>query len=309
MNEDRYRYFIEICQCGGITKAAENLYISQPALSKYISRLESELDTQLFDRENAPFKLTETGKIYFEYSKDMFNRYQRMKSNIDELNESLVKTISFGIASNLSQYYLNDIIKIALDINSTFDFNVVEDTSLNMEKYVESGEVGIAFLNTDNICNKKIDFTVVKEDYIYLVCRKDNPALINRRTTVINGVETYLFSRNEIGNLQFYSRDRNFKLTQTVDKYISKKGIDIKNNMCVSDIYTMLYLVKDTNRFAFFPQFFLEESGFIGDISLCSIDGEQIKWYMVLARLKSSNFSKPIMNWIDQVRDFYVNNK
>lgn len=51
MNENKYMYFIKIHELGSITKAAEILYISQPALSKYIRNLERELGVSLIERE------------------------------------------------------------------------------------------------------------------------------------------------------------------------------------------------------------------------------------------------------------------
>lgn len=58
-NENKYLYFIKIHELGSITKAAESLYISQPALSKYIRNLERELGVSLVEREYSPVRFTE----------------------------------------------------------------------------------------------------------------------------------------------------------------------------------------------------------------------------------------------------------
>lgn len=309
MNEDRFRYFIEICECGNITKAAANLYVSQPALSKYLSRLEDEIGLKLIDRECVPIKLSVAGQRYYEYAKDMFERYQRMRGEMNQLNQSIVKTLNLGIATNLSKFYLRDVLKLAADISSPFDFKVIEETSGYMQKYVENGTVDVAFLNTDNIHHSRIDYTVVKEDGIFMVCRKSNPALKNRKPFMLNGVEQYVFSKDEVGELPFYSLSKRYKMAEIVDKYLAKKGIEIKNSMDVPELETLLYLVRDTNRFAFSPQFFVEESGMAEDIALCCIDGEALKWYMVLARLKDNHLSKPILEWLDKVKEFYADGK
>ncbi|MBQ2616919.1 MAG: LysR family transcriptional regulator, partial [Synergistaceae bacterium] len=54
-------YFLKIVECGSLTKAAEELIVSQPSLSQYIRRLERSLDAKLFDRKSSPMKLTYTG--------------------------------------------------------------------------------------------------------------------------------------------------------------------------------------------------------------------------------------------------------
>lgn len=61
------QYFLAIAECGNITKAAEQLYVSQPALSKQMNLLEKELGVKLMERQNFGVELTETGK---EFAKD-----------------------------------------------------------------------------------------------------------------------------------------------------------------------------------------------------------------------------------------------
>ena len=268
MNENRLEYFIAAAEAGNITKAAERLYISQPALSKHINKLEAETGAKLFDRDSVPLKLTEAGEIYLSYAIETLNRYKNMRADIDLINKTVSKTISFGISLNMSRYFINDVIRIALDIDPEFDFDITEDTSLNMERMLKNGEIDIAFLSTDEIYDKNIEYTVVKEDHIYLVCSKENPALAGRKTAVINGIETYVFSSSETAKLIFYSRDKNYKLTETVNSYLRRKGVFIKNNTVISDINTMLNLVKDTNRFAFFPEFLLDEADIWDKISV-----------------------------------------
>ncbi len=168
MNEERYKYFIDICEEKNITRAAEKNYISQPAMSKYVNSLESELNTKLFDRTTSSVKLTDTGNIYLEYARDMYSRYEKMKKDILE-NEKSNPKITFGISLNLSKYFLNNAVNIALGINPKFRFNIVEDTSLNMEKLLKLKKVDTAFLSTDNIDDDNIDFTVVKKR-LYLSC-------------------------------------------------------------------------------------------------------------------------------------------
>ena len=94
MNEEKYNYFIKICELGSITKAAESLYISQPALSKYLNRIESDLEVKLIEREFSPVKLTDAGEIYLKYSKEMLKRYNQMRDDISGYIDSAGKRLS-----------------------------------------------------------------------------------------------------------------------------------------------------------------------------------------------------------------------
>lgn len=64
MEQDRLDYILAIIEEKNLTRAAEKLYISQSALTKYISRLENEMGAKLFDRSTIPIRLTEAGEIY-----------------------------------------------------------------------------------------------------------------------------------------------------------------------------------------------------------------------------------------------------
>ena len=59
--------FLAIAQAGSVSKAAQGLYLSQPAVSRSLKRLEEDLGAQLFDREAAPLRLTQAGERYLRY--------------------------------------------------------------------------------------------------------------------------------------------------------------------------------------------------------------------------------------------------
>ena len=129
MNENKYLYFIKIHELGSITKAAESLYISQPALSKYIRNLERELGVSLVEREYSPVRFTEAGEIYFRYAKEALKNYDKMRRDIAEAGISLSKTFTFGISTDLTKYFTKDIVKPALEEDRDLDIKVVEDTN------------------------------------------------------------------------------------------------------------------------------------------------------------------------------------
>lgn len=71
MNLKEQTYVCVLAECGNITKAADRLYISQPALSIYINNLEKSLGTKLFERAGKRFVLTPAGELYVEKARKM----------------------------------------------------------------------------------------------------------------------------------------------------------------------------------------------------------------------------------------------
>ena len=67
MDVKQQEYFVAIVEEGSISKAAKKLYISQPTLSQFLSKLENSLNVRLVTRSNNVIALTEAGRLYYEY--------------------------------------------------------------------------------------------------------------------------------------------------------------------------------------------------------------------------------------------------
>ncbi len=93
------KYFVETAVSGSMTKAADNLYVSQPVLSKTIGRLEKELGVPLFDRNGRGMQLNDCGKIYLESVITALQELENGKQKIlDEVNQAdKIVRITMGI--------------------------------------------------------------------------------------------------------------------------------------------------------------------------------------------------------------------
>ena len=78
MRLNQLEYFIKVVECGSITKAAQEMYLSQPSLTKAVSGLEAEYDLKLFDRTAKGLKLTPEGRDFLEYAKSVVESSQAL---------------------------------------------------------------------------------------------------------------------------------------------------------------------------------------------------------------------------------------
>ncbi len=81
------KYAYKVYKKGSFTKAAKELYISQPSLSAAILRLEKELGFCIFDRSTIPCSLTAEGKVYMESLEEIFESESNMRKRIGELSD------------------------------------------------------------------------------------------------------------------------------------------------------------------------------------------------------------------------------
>ena len=102
MDLKQIRYFVAVAKERNFTRAAEQLHIAQPALSRQIQLLEQELNVLLLSRESRPLQLTEAGRIFYEQSLQLLNRVEVMKAATTEVGLHQRPQLSIGfVASTL----------------------------------------------------------------------------------------------------------------------------------------------------------------------------------------------------------------
>lgn len=87
MTNLQMQYFRAVCQNGSVTRAAEELFVSRPAVSRLLSDLERELGVMLFWRSSTGIVLTEAGKIFYESCSDILKRMEALEKRMLEMNE------------------------------------------------------------------------------------------------------------------------------------------------------------------------------------------------------------------------------
>lgn len=84
MNDVQLKYFLAAAKYENFTKAAETMFVAQPVLGRHISNLEKELGFTLFERSRKTVKLTENGRIFEEFAKNTFERFDAMMHQVQE---------------------------------------------------------------------------------------------------------------------------------------------------------------------------------------------------------------------------------
>ena len=168
------------------SKAAEALYISQPALSAAIKKVEIEVGTPLFDRRTNPISLTEAGKYYIESVERVMQIEEDMKLKFKALSELNKSTINVGAASLFCTYVLPDLIQDFQDKHPQYTVNVLEANADDLMKYLKSGVVDLIIDVETRGEHYHYESVIWAEDDILLVVPKAykvNATLIDSQLT------------------------------------------------------------------------------------------------------------------------------
>ena len=106
MTQNELLYILTIAEHGNITRAAQELFISQPSLSESLNKVEQEFGRTIFDRTQEGLIPTAFGLRYLETARNILNRYKRLETDLDEYRQMRRGKLTFGIPMNLGTYLL-----------------------------------------------------------------------------------------------------------------------------------------------------------------------------------------------------------
>lgn len=161
-NLNNYVIFHTVAKAGNISKAANQLYISQPAISKAISKLEEELGTALFNRSSRGVTLTEEGQVLYEYVEKAFDSLNMGEENLKNYKELGIGHIRIGVSTSLCKHILLDYLKDFIRENPNIKFSIDCHSTVNTIKLLRNEDIDIGL-----ICNtelpKGIVYSPIKE--------------------------------------------------------------------------------------------------------------------------------------------------
>lgn len=247
-NLNLYRIFCEVAKEKNITKASDNLYISQPAVSSAIKELESSLGGQLFIRKNKGVVLTGYGQEIYNLVLPCIEKLTDLDTFFEDINALQKGILRIGSnTSNTNQIISAHLVKFA-SIYPEVKIQMIRDTQENLIKKLENQQIDIIYIDNEDIG----EFNVIESYNInyqlignktYFEKYKNNPITSQNFPTrdiiLPNDINT---SRKLIEN---YMQNLNIKLKPKyeVDNYKILYDL-VKNGLGVAFVNTDYYKEK-----------------------------------------------------------------
>lgn len=144
---DYYRVFLEVAEHLSFSRASEQLYISQSAVSQVIKQLEIDLNTILFKRTSKGVVLTKEGEMLLAYVKDALFSLNVAEKRLIDMKELEEGSLVIGAGDTISSKYLVPYLEKFHRYYPNIKIQVFNRTSLEVVELVKSGKVDLAFLN------------------------------------------------------------------------------------------------------------------------------------------------------------------
>lgn len=233
MEFNQIEAFINVAKFKSFSKAADSIFLSQPAISAHISSLEKELNVQVFTRTSREVFLTPAGESFLKYAIDILNTRDKAICNLVKFNERVSGKLRLSASTTPCNTILPSLIKDFHKLYPDVSFDVVEKSS---DKTIENiikfnSEIGLVgkFVNDEKIKT----YSIIEDDLVVISPLDFNfPDVID-----INFLLKYKFVLREQGSAT----------RKTFEDILKKQGIDISKidvHFEVNNLDTLYQFVK-----------------------------------------------------------------
>ena len=147
MNFRQLQYAVRLSRVLNFSQVAEQFQITQPALSKQILSLESELGVRLFDRSTSPLTLTPAGESFFKDARDLLYREDQLRRSMERYREGTKGRLVIGISPFRSLYLVADMIRTLQEKYPDLQVILDETDSADLHKGAVEGRFDFAIIN------------------------------------------------------------------------------------------------------------------------------------------------------------------
>ena len=159
INYESYKIFYVVALYGSITKAANSLYISQPAITKSIKKLETDLGITLFNRGPKGVTLTENGKIFYDFIKNGVESFMNGEHKLTSLKNLETGIIKIGASATVTRYFLLPFIEKFHILFPNIDISITNGLTNNLISDLKKGSLDLLILNLPMIDDNDLVIT------------------------------------------------------------------------------------------------------------------------------------------------------
>jgi len=238
------RYFKVVAEMQHFHRAAEKLFITQPALSNQIKQLEEELNTKLFVRVGRNVKLSESGELVLSAAQRILNEVELLKETVSDIELGQSGSLKLGVLQSINALYLRKLVVEFDREHPNISLQIEEMTNHEIEVNLISGDIdiGIGFILPKDY--PKIDTEMLFHENWKLIMPHSHSDLSQ---AILQG---------KTHNLKAVLLPERFETRKIVDKYFADNEIKYTNLTVVNSISSILSLVENGHCFSILPEAF-----------------------------------------------------
>jgi DNA-binding transcriptional LysR family regulator len=174
MHIDTLRIFCDLVDFRSFSKTAEKHIVSQSAVSQQVAQLEMEHKCQLLNRRKRPMEVTPAGEMFYRAAKDIIDRYEQLRSELNALNTSAQSRINVGAIYSIGMHTLPDYLKRFMVKKPSVNVHVEYFSAEKIYEMVLAGELDIGLVALPRR-DKRLEVYEFVDEPLVLACGVKNP--------------------------------------------------------------------------------------------------------------------------------------
>ncbi|MBR5577495.1 MAG: LysR family transcriptional regulator [Lachnospiraceae bacterium] len=264
-NLNLYYIFYTVANCKNISAAAKELYISQPAISKAISKLESNLETVLFLRNSRGVTLTEEGEYLYEQIKTAFICIQNGEERIKKMNELGVGHLTIGVSTTLCKFLLLPSLSKFKKENPHIKIKIMCQTSSETLNCLDNGTIDIGLIGLPKKLRsyQSIPFLEIQDSFVTTESYLQNL-----------GLREGVSPKEALKNATFMMLDSENISRKYVEQYLQEESMEPDEIMEVGNMDLLIEFAKIDLGIACVIKEFIQKELQSGDLITISLGNE-----------------------------------
>ncbi len=263
---------LAVAETKNISRAADELFVSQSSLSRSIASLEKELGFSLFKRTNNGIEPTEAGEIYIRYARKIRYLYGKMQDDIQEMHENTCHQIRIGFSLNAGTFSVRDIKRPIEQKYPNVELHCENVLAKDIPEGLYSGRLDTVI--SSEIISEDFSFQKICDEHLCLLVPESLD--ISSVTYKKEGFETLFIQPQDlpVNNLILQSKDTGIR--KTIDRLISVKELTIQKATIAHNTTVGIQFVEDQIGCLIIISSFLHYVHYFDKLKVYFIDGVKV---------------------------------
>lgn len=198
MSDFRLQVFYTVAKRLSFTRAASELFITQPAVTKHIHELEDQYKAKLFERNGNRIRLTEAGELLLQHAEKVFDLYRDIEFDINALTKRKEGLLRIGASTTITQYVIAPLLAGFRNKFPEVQVSLITGNTEQVEKALIDKEIDLGIIE-GHTKNTEIGYHPLLKDEIVLVCSNKHP-FANRNSIPADELKNFRFVKREFGS-------------------------------------------------------------------------------------------------------------
>jgi DNA-binding transcriptional LysR family regulator len=268
MSDFRLEVFYTVAKRLSFTKAAAELFITQPAVSKHIHELEEQYKAKLFERKGNHIALTDAGELLLHHAEKVFELYRNIAYQINALSKRKEGLLRIGASTTIAQYIVAPLLAKFRTKFPDVQLSLITGNTTQVEKALLDKEIEIGIIEGYSK-NSEISYHEFLKDEIVLASSSKHP-LANRNS----------IKPDELKNIRFVLREQGSGTLEVIDHALKHAGInhsELKVEIRLGNTESIKSYLLNSNSMAFLSVHAIVDELKRGELKIIDVENLSIE--------------------------------